>query len=67
MLRITPMQMQDTAKGTQAECADRVERLHKKTSCALSPKKHNIEKVNAKEVRANRVIKRNFYAVRGNS
>ena len=60
LLRIIPKQMQDKAKGMQAKCADRVERFVQTTSCALSPKKHNVYKVDAKEVRVNRVTKRKY-------
>ena len=42
------MQMKDKAKGIQARHAERVERLCKKTSCTLSPKKCNIDIANAK-------------------
>ena len=54
------MHMQDKAKGVQAKCAELVEGLHKKLP-ALFPQRSAIQKkVNAMEVRANRVIKRNY-------
>ena len=46
--------MQEKAKGTQTS------RLAAINNFLLSLKKHNTDKIDAKEVRVNRVIKRNY-------
>ena len=59
VLRIEPMEMQDKAKETYAKHAERVERLHKNFFHSF-PKYAQHRIVNANEVRAKRVIKRNY-------
>ena len=51
------MKMQEKSKGTQAKNAERVDWMQWIISCTLFPKKHNTDKVDAKEVQVNRVIK----------
>ena len=50
MLRKPPKQTQDKAKGAQAKHVERFDWPQEITSCALFPKTHNTDKVDAKEV-----------------
>ena len=52
--------MQQKTEGTQVKHAERVDWPQQITSCALFLKKHNVDKVDAKETRVNRFIKRKY-------